>query len=167
MPQTAPDIVRDQHVVTFTYMILDSHGKVLEQSDLPMYYIHGVDDKMYPCAEKALDGAAVGDVVEVKLTPEEGFGYPDPELIYSDEISNVPAEYHEIGAEAIFESEDGETITMVVTKIENGKITLDANHPFAGQTVFFKITIIAVRQATEQEIGTGEVIDTQGPLTMQ
>jgi len=159
--------VTDQKVVTFTYVIIDSQGKVLEQSDLPMAYIHGVDGKMYPSAEKAVNGARVGDEVECTITPEEGFGYPDPDLIYTDMLDNVPSEYHKIGAEAMFENENGDTITMTVSKIENGIITLDANHPFAGQTVTFRFKIIDIRNATEQEIGSGEVIDMNGPLTLQ
>lgn len=161
------DIVRPQTVVTFAYSILDTDGRILEQSDLPIAYLHGIDGKMYPSAEKAVDGARVGDVVECTITPEEGFGYPDPDLMYSDSLENVPAEFHRIGAEAMFENENGDTITMTVRKIEDGQITLDANHPFAGKTVVFKIKVLGVRDATEQEIGSGEVIDMQGPLTMQ
>ena len=161
------DIVSQQRVVTFIYAILDTQGQVLEQSDIPMSYLHGVDGRMYPSAEKALDGAQVGDEVECTITPEEGFGYPDPDLMYSDSLDTVPPEYHRIGAEAMFENENGDTITMTVCKIENGQITLDANHPFAGQTVVFKIKIIGVRDATEQEIGSGEAIEMQGPLTLQ
>jgi len=166
MAQT-DDIVTAQKVVTFTYVIKDDAGRILEQSDLPMSYIHGVDGKMYPSAEKAMDGVKVGDAVEVSISPEEGFGYPDPDLMHVEKMENVPPEYQHIGAEAMFENEQGENITMKVTKIENGEITLDANHPFAGKTVVFIMTVIGVRDATEQEIGTGEVVDMQGPLTMQ
>lgn len=161
------DIVTAQKVVTFSYVIKDEAGQILEQSDLPMSYIHGVDGKMYPSAEKAMDGAKIGDQVQVSISPEEGFGYPDPNLMHVEKIENVPPEFQQIGAEAMFENEQGETITMKVTKIENGEVTLDANHPFAGKTVIFVLTVMGVRDATEQEIGTGEVVDMQGPLTMQ
>ena len=161
------DIVTAQKVVTFSYVIKDEAGQILEQSDLPMSYIHGVDGKMYPSAEKAMDGAKIGDQVQVSISPEEGFGYPDPNLMHVEKIENVPPEFQRIGAEAMFENEQGETITMKVTKIENGEVTLDANHPFAGKTVIFVLTVMGVRDATEQEIGTGEVVDMQGPLTMQ
>ncbi len=161
------DIVATYKVVTFTYVIIDSDGMILEQSDLPMAYLHGVDGKMYPSAEQALEGAKVGDEVECTITPEEGFGYPDPELMYTDKIENVPPEYHQIGAEAVFENNDGDTITMTVRKIENGEITLDANHPFAGRTVTFRIKVVAIRDATQQEIGSGQVLDMSGPMTLQ
>ncbi|MGD8925211.1 MAG: FKBP-type peptidyl-prolyl cis-trans isomerase [Thioalkalispiraceae bacterium] len=166
MAQT-DDTVTAQKVITFTYSIKDGEGNILEQSDMPMSYIHQVDGKMYPSAEKAMDGKKVGDEVSVSITPEEGFGYPDPELMHIERIENVPPEYLRIGAEAMFEDEQGETITMKVTKIENGEVTLDANHPFAGKTVVFVMRVVAVRDATEHEIGTGEVIDMHGPLTMQ
>lgn len=162
------DIVSKHKVVTFTYVIMDdADGSVLEQSDLPMSYLHGIDGKMYPKAEKALEGKTIDEAVEVVISPEEGFGYPDPEMMHMEKINDVPPEYRHIGAEAMFENEQGESITMKVTKIENGEITLDANHPFAGKTVKFKITVVALRDATKQEIGTGAVVDMSGPLTMQ
>lgn len=161
------DIVSKTKVVTFTYSILDDEtGEILERSDLPMSYLHGVDGKMYPQAEQVLDGKKVDDTVEVVISPEEGFGYPDPDMIYVDKLENVPPEYHHIGAEAMFHDDQGDEIAMKVTRIENGQITLDANHPFAGKTVKFRITIIGLRDATEQEIGTGEVIDMSGPQTV-
>jgi len=162
-----PESVVPHTVVSFTYVILDEGGRVLEQSDLPMSYIHEVDGKMYPKVEQAMNGARVGDEVVVELSPAEGFGEPDPEMLYVEQLENVPPEYHHIGAEAMFENEEGETITMIVTKIENGELTLDANHPFAGKTVKFRITVVGLREATPQEIGSGEVMDMQGPLTIQ
>jgi FKBP-type peptidyl-prolyl cis-trans isomerase SlyD len=163
----SPECVASQTVVSFTYVILDEAGHVLEQSDLPMSYIHGVDGKMYPKVENAMHGARVGDKVEVELSPAEGFGDPDPEMLYVEKLENVPSEYRRIGAEAIFENEEGETITMKVIKIEDDELTLDANHPFAGKTVKFRITVVGLRVATSQEIGSGEVVDMQGPLTIQ
>ncbi len=167
MPQNEQTVTK-QKVVTFTYIIQDGQDEqILEQSDLPMSYLHGVDGKMYPTAERAMEGAKVGDVIAVSLSPEEGFGYPDPELMHVEKVENVPDEYCRLGVEAMFENEEGETITMKVTKIENGEVTLDANHPFAGKTVVFRMTVAGIRDATTEELGTGEVIDTQGPLTMQ
>jgi len=167
MPQIEQTVTMHK-VVTFTYVIQDGQDEeILEQSGLPMSYIHGVDGKMYPSAERSMEGAKIGDVIAVSLSPEEGFGYPDPELMHIEKVEDVPDEYCRIGAEAMFESEEGETISMKVTKIANGEVTLDANHPFAGKTVVFRMTIVGIRDATSEEVGTGEVIDMQGPLTMQ
>ena len=151
--------VEHQKVVTFVYSILDQDGSMLEQSDLPLTYMHGVDGKMYEKVEKAMTGKKVGDEIRVVLPPEEGFGPHDAELTYSDAIENVPSEFCQIGAEAEFEDPEGERITMIVTNIENGQITLDGNHPFAGKTVTFVIKTIDIRDATTDEIGRGEVAD--------
>ncbi|MEJ2106070.1 MAG: FKBP-type peptidyl-prolyl cis-trans isomerase [Acidiferrobacteraceae bacterium] len=159
--------VTDQKVVTFTYTILDTEGNVLEQSDMPASYIHGIDGKMYEKAEQAMTGARVGDEVEVSLNPDEGFGYPDPALIYTEKIENVPPEYRRIGAEVEFTNEAGDSMTMTVSKIENGELIVDGNHPFAGKTVVFRMTVMGVRDATMQEVGTGEVMDTNVPMSLQ
>jgi len=152
-------IVEHQKVVTFVYSILDQDGSMLEQSDLPVSYMHGVDGKMYEKVEKSMTDKKVGDEIRVDVPPEDGFGPHDAELTYSDAIENVPAEFCQIGAEAEFEDPQGERITMIVTKIENGQITLDGNHLFAGKTVTFVIKIIDIRDASLEEIERGEVAD--------
>ena len=162
-----PEQIVQGKVGTFTYVILDTEGKVLEQSDLPMSYIHGVDGKMFPKVEAAMAGTRVGDKVETVLTPADGFGDHDSEMTMIDDVENVPPEYRHVGAEALFENEDGETITMFVTQVEDDQVTLDGNHPFAGKTVIFRLTVIGIREATPQELETGEVIDVTGPLTYQ
>ena len=151
--------VTKQKVITFTYVILDENHSVQEQSDLPMSYLHGVDGKMFEKVEAELEGKKVGDVVEVTLEPSEAFGEHDPSLTYSDSLENVPPEFQQIGAEAEFQNEAGEQVRMTVTKIEDGQITLDGNHPYAGRRMTFKVTVMEIRDATLQEVGIGGVID--------
>ena len=149
--------VEDNKVVSVTYVILDETGAVLEQYDMPISYVHGPNSNMYPKVAQALEGARVGDEIEVALSPAEGFGERDPSLTFSDALENVPPEYRHLGAEAAFQNEQGETVNMTVVKIENGKIELDGNHPFAGKTVTFKLRVKEIRDATEAEVGSGEV----------
>ncbi len=156
--------VEENKVVSLTYVIVDEGGSVLEQYDMPISYVHGNNSNMYPKVAAALEGARIGDEVEVSMSPQEGFGERDPSLTFSDAIENVPPEYRHIGAEATFENEQGETITMTVVKMENGKIMLDGNHPFAGKTVTFKLRVKDIREATEEEVGSGEVAQQQTPV---
>lgn len=153
-------------VVSMTYVILDQNGTVLEQSDIPISYIHGVDDRVFDKIVHRLEGHVIDDEVIVDFEPDEAFGEADPNLVYSDDIVNVPPEYHKIGAEATFQNDTGETMSMFVTKIENGKVTLDGNHPLAGTHVKFKITIRSIRIATEDELRTGEVEGGSFPPTV-
>jgi len=147
--------VGKRKVVFLTYRIADLEGQLHEQMDLPIGYVHGANSNLFEQIEGALDGHAVGDTVEVELTPQDGFGEHRPELTYTEAIENVPPEYRHLGAEAEFQNERGESMTMVVTRIENGQITLDGNHPLAGKTVIFTVTIADIRDATAEEIASG------------
>ena len=142
-------------VVTVTYSIVDQGGQVLEQSDLPVDYLHGSDNGLFLKIEQALEGKQAGDTVEVTLSPAEAFGEWNPELTFSDKIENVPPEYRKMGAEAEFRNEAGESITMVVTHVDSGTITLDGNHPFAGKTVTFNVKVQGVREASAEELAQG------------
>ena len=86
-------------VVSITYRILDEDGSLLEQVDLPVSYVHGGHSNLIEKVERALEGHAVGDEVEVTLEPEEGFGEHDPSLTYTDDLANVPEQFRRLGAQ--------------------------------------------------------------------
>ena len=151
------DTVEKSKVVSFTHSILNNKGEVEEQSDVPMQYVHGADQRVFPLVISAMEGAKVGDTKEIILEPLDGFGIYDESKTYRDKLENVPPEYHLIGAEAAFKSEDGQELKMKVVSIENGEVFLDGNHPFAGKTMTFKITVEAIRDATEEEVDSGLV----------
>ena len=65
-----PAIITRHSVVNFTYRIVNQQGDVAEQSDIPLEYIHGVDNQMFEKVEQALEGKTVGDTVEVQLPPD-------------------------------------------------------------------------------------------------
>ena len=146
------DRIEKNKVVSITYRILDEKGEVVEQSDIPIDYIHGVDGRLFEKIEAALDGKTVGDSIDVSLSPTEGFGEHDPSLTFTDDIENVPHEYRHVGAKPTFQNEHGDVQEFVVSKIENGKLTVDANHPFAGKTVTFKIDVVSIRPATQADL---------------
>jgi FKBP-type peptidyl-prolyl cis-trans isomerase SlyD len=152
--------VRRNKVVTFTYEIRDSEGVVHERVDLPIRYVHGGESQLIPEVEQSLEGHAAGDVVQVTLTPEQAFGQPDPALVVVEDLDDVPPTYRRVGAEAMFQNEQGDTKTFVVTKVEGGQVTLDGNHPLAGKTVTFHLSIVDVRDATAAEVKSGRPEDT-------
>lgn len=147
-------ITKDK-VVTVTYRVEDDKGEVIEQIDLPVNYVHGRDSGLVPKVEHALEGKSAGEEVTVPLTPKEGFGEWFPDLTFSDNIENVPPQYRQIGVEAEFVNEEGETLKMVVTHVDNGTVTLDGNHPFAGKNITFFVKVLEVRDATADEIANG------------
>ncbi len=157
----AENIMSDQRItrnkaVQFTYTIADEDGNIVEQVDLPVNYVHGGGKMgLIDSIEKAMEGSRSGDKVTAQVPPSEGFGEYDPSLTFEDDIANVPPQFLKVGSKVEMANEAGETKEFTVTKIENGKVTIDGNHPLAGKTAFFTVTIVSVRDATEDEILNG------------
>ncbi len=149
------DIISKHKFVEFRYHIVEKDGGLLEQVDIPVHYVHGTENDMFSKIKNSLIDCKEGDRVSISLSPEEEFGDYYDELTYSDDIDNVPEQYRQIGAEVEFESDRGEVRQFRVTSIENGKLTLDGNHPLAGKQVTFTIDIVTVRDATEEDINEG------------
>jgi FKBP-type peptidyl-prolyl cis-trans isomerase SlyD len=148
-------VVRRNKVVSFTYSIQDEDGNIVEQSDLPISYVHGGQHDLFEKIEAALEGCTMGDSVKVSLTPEEGFGPHDESLTYTDDIDNVPPEFRRIGAEVEMMNDQGETRKFTVTHIDNDKLTVDGNHPLAGKDITFNIKVADVRDASPDELAQG------------
>jgi FKBP-type peptidyl-prolyl cis-trans isomerase SlyD len=152
-------VVQSGLVVYITYSILDQAGNVVEQHDLPVGYVQGGNSGLLPSIESAVAGRKVGDQVEIILPPEEGFGRYEPDLTFTDDIDNVPPQFRQVGAQVQMAAEDGSTRTFYVTKIEDGKLTVDGNHPLAGQNATCVVNIMNVREATADELATGMAAD--------
>ncbi len=150
-----PSVTKNK-VVSINYVLRNENGDIFEYRDLPISYLHGCGSDLFPKIEGALEGRKIGDRVVVQLSPEEAFGEHDPKLTFTDDIDNVPPELRRIGTEFEAQNAKGESMTFVVTRIENGKLTVDANHPLAGQTVTFEVTVADIRDATTEEVATGK-----------
>jgi FKBP-type peptidyl-prolyl cis-trans isomerase SlyD len=143
--------IKKGKLVTLTYRICDAYGKVLEQSDLPVSYIHGGQRELIGGLDEAVAGKYPGEDVELKLSPELGFGAHDPNLTFTDAIDNVPPQFRHVGAEVQMQSQSGDIKTFYVTKIEGGRLTVDGNHPYAGRDLQVRVEIKEVRDPTQQE----------------
>lgn len=139
-------------LVSVTYTLHNERGDVFEQSDVPVSYLHGHDSGLFEKVERSLEGREAGEMVEVTLTPAEGFGEHNPALTFTDDLENVPPDLRFRGAQLEAQNANGEILNFVVTQIGNGKLTVDANHPLAGQTVRFRVTVVDVRTPTTDEL---------------
>ena len=149
------DSIKKLKFVSITYSITDESNEVLERIDLPIPFIFGKDNNVIPKIEAALEGHLAGDEITVDISPEEGFGAHQEELTFTDDIGNVPPEFHKIGAEVEFQNNQNEIKKFLVTHIENGKLTVDGNHPFAGKSITYNIKVREVRDATADELSNG------------
>lgn len=150
------DTIRNGKMVSLTYTLRNERGEVFEQTDMPVSYLHGQDSGLFEKVERALEGKRTGERIEVSLGPDEGFGQHDPALTFTDSVENVPVELRHLGAQLEAQNAKGGVLTFVVTRIENGMLTVDANHPLAGQTVKFNVTVQDVRDATPDELRAGQ-----------
>jgi len=150
--------IADETAVLIHYSVTNDVGDILDSStgDEPLAYIHGQGD-LVPGLEKALQGKAAGDRVQVVVSPEEGYGEHDP-----DKIQTVPRDAFdedtqlEPGMRFQAESDEGD-VMVEVTAVQGDEVTVDANHPFAGKTLHFDVQVLAVRAATQEELAHGHI----------
>lgn len=144
-------------VVSLDFELAEAGGDVLEKSGEPIGYLHGGYSGMFEAVEEKLEGLEAGARVSVTLEPDDAFGEYDEELKRSEPRSAFPAN---VAVGMRFEGtgeRSGETRVYTVTAIEGDRVEVDGNHPYAGKTLNFRCTVLAVRQATREEITHGHV----------
>jgi len=151
--------IADNKVVSFNYLLQNAAGETLDSTEgaAPLPYLHG-HQNILPAIESALDGHQAGDSFKIELTAEQGYGERDEDLVQNLGRSQfADGEGLEVGM--MFEMADEEDNVRVATiiDIERDKITIDANHPLAGQSLVYAIEIVEVREATAEEIANGGV----------
>jgi len=152
--------VAESKVVTFEYTVVDEQGKLIESSGdgEPMCYLHGAG-RIVPGLEMDMEGKYAGDTFSVTLAPNQAYGERDESdfhVFTREEMAGLGE--LRLGMQLQAQDASGELRILTVTKMEDDKITLDGNHPLAGQTVGFDVTILDVRNATEEELGHGQYV---------
>ena len=142
--------IKNNMFVVLAYEIYEG-SEILEQVESPVTLIHGQGKKLLPKIEEALIGKTPGDIVNVDIAPNEGFGIYDESLIIRDNISNVPEQFRKIDEIIAFVNKDGNKKDFKVVDIKNDEITLDGNHYLCGKNLTYKITILDVRESTEYD----------------
>jgi FKBP-type peptidyl-prolyl cis-trans isomerase SlyD len=145
-------------VASIHYTLKNDAGEVLDSSidQEPLNYLHGAEN-IVAGLEKALEGKVAGDNVSVSVAPQDGYGEYDENLI--QELSKdmfAGVDNIEVGMEFHAQTEHGMQV-IEVTKVDGDTITVDGNHPMAGQTLHFDVEIIEVRAATADELAHGHV----------
>ena len=148
-----------KHVVaSIDYILKNDAGEVIDASGEgePMPYVHGVGG-LIPGLERELEGRRAGDALEVRIAPEDGYGERDDQLMQQISREALPGdEAIEVGMQFQAQSDAGVHVVTVVS-VDGDQVTLDANHPLAGETLNFEVRVIEVRQATAEEIEHGHV----------
>jgi FKBP-type peptidyl-prolyl cis-trans isomerase SlyD len=144
-------------VVGIDYSLHLGDGKVIDASapGEPMTYLHG-EGQIVPGLEAALEGLSIGDTRQVVLSPDEGYGDHDPSGVQEVQRTAFPPGFEpKIGMELTAEGPDGEPVPFSVREVRPESVVIDLNHPLAGKTLHFDVTIREVRAATPDEIAHG------------
>ncbi len=152
--------VEAQKAITLAYTLTDDKGNILDKADAnePFIYLHGAGG-VIPGLEKALDGKAVDERLTVNLEPSEAYGDYSDQLV--QEVSKeMFGELDEkdmfVGAQFHAETNQGMQV-VTVNAINDETITIDGNHPMAGKNLNFDVTVLEVRDATEDELAHGHI----------
>jgi FKBP-type peptidyl-prolyl cis-trans isomerase SlyD len=154
------DAVANGKYVELMYKVIDADSKiVLTQVDYPIGYVHGVNEVLAPAVTAELEGRLPGDVIEVPIDCNKLYGPRDESLVIIEDIRNVPEEYREVGMSILMENDKGQTKTFIVTRVDRKSVTIDGNNPLCGREVIFRLEIKQVRDATEEEMEFGGMVE--------
>lgn len=150
-------ITKDQ-VVSFHYTVSGADEVVLDSSEgrEPMPYLHG-HGGIIPGLEQQMEGRAAGDKFKTTIEPMLAYGERHEGLIQVVERDQFPEGMAlEVGMNFTAETNMGPQ-PVVITAVDTDKVTVDGNHPLAGQTLTFDVEIAEVRDATAEELEHGHV----------
>jgi len=145
-------------VASIHYTLKNDDGAVIDSSEgqEPLAYLHGAHN-IVPGLESELEGKVIGDKISVIVEPEQGYGEKSVEMIQvlnKDMFGGIDT--IEVGMEFHAETPQGMQVVEVVD-VEGDDITIDGNHPLAGQNLHFDVEVVEVRDATEEELTHGHV----------
>jgi FKBP-type peptidyl-prolyl cis-trans isomerase SlyD len=146
--------IQKDKVVSIHYTLKNKEGQIIDSSrgKDPLNYLHGRGN-LIRGMEEGLEGKNKGDKLDLKISPDKGYGIRNEELVQEVPRTAFGDQKVEKGME--FNTQSGHTV--VVTKVGLEKVTVDANHPLAGEELFFDVEVLDVREATSDEIDHGHV----------
>lgn len=151
--------IEPKKAVYIDYTLTNETGDVIDSSEghSPLAYLHGFHN-IIPGLENALEGKKVGDELEVTVEPKDGYGDYSVELVAVVPRSAFQGvEQLEPGMQFHASAPDGGTQVVVVRSVEGDDVTVDGNHPLAGQRLNFKVKVVDVRNATEEELAHSHI----------
>ena len=149
-------VVKDQ-VVSIHYTVKDEKGVKVESSrgSDPLVYLHG-HNQVISGLEKALQGKKVGDKFSAEISPEEGYGDYDEDLVATVNKAQFKEQKQlKVGGIFQFVDQEGNPVVVRITKIDKDSVVIDQNHPFAGQNLVFDLEVVKIRPATKTELEHG------------
>ncbi len=150
-------IIEKDKVVSIDYTLKNAAGEIIDESKGggPLNYIHG-NGMLITGLEKMLEGKKSGDSFHAEIEPAEGYGEHQDNLIIEIPKEHFPEDIEiEVGMKFEAAGPGGSNI-VTVKSVQEKTVTVDANHPLAGQKLFFDVTVVDVRDQTPEEIAAAQ-----------
>ena len=150
------DTIQDNMVVILDYTLL-ADEEILESTDdgEPIEFIQGIG-QVIPGLESALYGMKAGEKKTVVIEPDDAYGDFDPEsleIAKKEEFSEeIPLD---VGTFLDLRDDEDDVLSAQIIEEDEDTVTLDFNHPLAGKTLTFEITVSALRPASDEELEHG------------
>ena len=101
--------------------------------------------QVIPGFDSAVDGMAVGENKSVTIQPEQAYGERHEQLVQEVSKNALPQDMEPaVGMQLQSQSPDGQVMNLVITEVADETITVDANHPLAGQALTFAIELVEI-----------------------
>ena len=153
-------------VVTLEYELKNGDGEPLEDEGAQLEYLHGGFGGIFPKVEEQLEGKDVGDEMAITLEPVDAFGEYEADLLRVEPRERFP-EVIEVGMrfEGVPGDREDEALIYTITDITAETVVVDGNHPLAGERLWFKAKVSALRKATQDELTHGHIHGDHGVHT--
>jgi FKBP-type peptidyl-prolyl cis-trans isomerase 2 len=141
------DTVQVGKLVCLDYTLSLPDGTLIDstQDSGSWTYVHG-HTPMPPGLARGLEGRRLGEHVRLTLAPEEAFGCVDPDAWQTFPKERFPTSLLHVGVEGELPGPNGTRIPYRVQAIDEATVTLDFNHPLAGQHVVFEVTVVHIQE---------------------
>lgn len=103
------------------------------------------ENTILPKLEMSVVGMAIGDTASVEIAAVDGYGPRQPEAIETVDRSALPAEVElVVGNQLQAQTQDGHTLVVTIIQVDDASVTLDGNHPLAGEDLTFEIELVEI-----------------------
>jgi FKBP-type peptidyl-prolyl cis-trans isomerase SlyD len=152
--------IANNRVVSINYTLTNAQSQILDTTGVePFSYLHG-HQNIIPGLEKALDGKSRGDSFTIHIPAAEAYGERSEKLVTTVPLDRFSgADSVREGMQFHAETPDGDVQLITVTAVEDNVVTIDGNHPMAGQDLNFDVSVVDIREASEEELQQGRVQD--------
>jgi FKBP-type peptidyl-prolyl cis-trans isomerase SlyD len=151
--------IAENSVVAIEYELVEAGKSDILDSNkgqAPLEFITG-KGHVIPGLEREILRLSKGESADIKVDSSEAYGDVNPEAVETLPKEQFAGIELENGMQLYGQGENGETVTVTVKEFTDDTVTIDYNHPLAGKDLMFSVTIVDVRDATEDEISSGQV----------